>query len=86
MPTYSYICDKEDCQHEFEKRLRMSQVNDPTEEPCPECNEQGTVRRKITNARFRRTDDLKRNTDEGFREVISKIKEHHPLNDIPDNY
>lgn len=37
MPTYFYKCQQ--CQHEFEKFLSMSQNAEPESDPCPECKE-----------------------------------------------
>lgn len=34
MPTYEYRCP--DCGHDFEKRLRISEYNEP--QTCPECD------------------------------------------------
>ena len=39
---YSYRCSE--CKHEFEKVLRMSQMEEPEGEPCPECKAEGTVK------------------------------------------
>lgn len=34
MPTYDYVCDNEDCGHEFELFQMMS---DKVKRKCPEC-------------------------------------------------
>ncbi|MCP4423020.1 MAG: zinc ribbon domain-containing protein [Chloroflexi bacterium] len=41
MPTYQYICH--DCDHAFEKRLRMSQSGET--QSCPTCGDMNTRKR-----------------------------------------
>lgn len=36
MPTYTFRCD--DCKHEFDKLLKIAEMDDPLSEPCPECS------------------------------------------------
>lgn len=43
MPTYEYICNNTDCQHEFET---FQSMKDDTITVCPLCN-QPTLKRKI---------------------------------------
>jgi len=43
MPTYEYICKKEDCSHEFEV---FQSMKDDSLTDCPSCN-QSTLQRKI---------------------------------------
>ena len=35
MPLYEYYCDK--CDHAFDEILTVSNRNEPTKQPCPEC-------------------------------------------------
>ena len=37
MPIYEYHC--ESCKHQFEELMDVSKRDNPTKEPCPECNE-----------------------------------------------
>ncbi|MCP5096731.1 MAG: zinc ribbon domain-containing protein [Chloroflexi bacterium] len=41
MPMYEFAC--RECEHPFEKRLRMSQSGDP--QNCPSCGSEDTRRR-----------------------------------------
>lgn len=41
MPMYQYAC--EECGHDFEKRLRMSQSSET--QPCPTCGSMDTRKR-----------------------------------------
>ena len=41
MPMYEFAC--RECEHPFEKRLRMSQSSDA--QPCPSCGSMNTRRR-----------------------------------------
>tara|TARA_Y100001973_G_C5204866_1_gene340689 strand:+ start:2177 stop:2425 length:249 start_codon:yes stop_codon:yes gene_type:complete len=82
MPTYSYKCDA--CDHEFSEIHRISEMNKPTKEPCPECGKEGNIRTKITGSKFSFKKEFK--PDDGFREVISKIKQNHPKHNIKKEY
>ena len=37
MPTYEYRCS--DCDHEFEKQLKMAENKLPESQPCPACSQ-----------------------------------------------
>jgi putative FmdB family regulatory protein len=77
MPIYEYSCSK--CNEGFERLLKMSQMQTPTTEPCPECGSEGTVSQQITAANF--GDPIKmgiKRPDAGWGEVLSKVKEGHP--------
>lgn len=46
MPTYNYKCSN--CNHEFEKFLKISEMNIPLEQPCPECNTENFISKIIS--------------------------------------
>lgn len=80
MPTYDYRCTQ--CEHTFERVLKIAEMNFPVCKPCPECGDD-TVEKYITgNGGFNA--DVLPKIDGGFSEVIEKIKAAHPHNAIPD--
>ena len=46
MPTYTYRC--QECDHEFEKLLSISRMEEPEGEPCPSCSKDGTIKQGIS--------------------------------------
>lgn len=48
MPKYDYRC--EDCQYVFTEFKRISQMNEPCGEPCPDCEKTGHVKKVILGA------------------------------------
>lgn len=47
MPLYEYRCKK--CDITFEVLLSVKDIDKPLEEPCKNCQELGSVERKIGN-------------------------------------
>ena len=47
MPIYEYHCSREECNHQFEEYLTMSNRDKPTTSPCPECGE-NTVKKGVS--------------------------------------
>lgn len=47
---YEYKCGE--CNHVFERHLRVAEVYAPKSEPCPSCNVSGKIERHITTARI----------------------------------
>lgn len=41
MGVYNYKC--RECEHEFDRYLKMDDRKIPLEEPCPECGTEGTI-------------------------------------------
>lgn len=64
MPTYEYQCSS--CGHGFSDVLKISDRNIPTENPCGECGESGTVSQLIgaplivsaVQGQYRHSDDF----------------------------
>jgi putative FmdB family regulatory protein len=85
MPFYDYRCSK--CSHQFEEFLSIADRKKPCKKPCPKCSVSGTVEQTITSAPAA-CDPIRVGTagkvDNGFKEVISKIKKAHPRNSIRD--
>jgi putative FmdB family regulatory protein len=46
MPNYSFNCKS--CDHSFEQYLKMNDRKIPLDEPCPQCQEVGSVVQSIT--------------------------------------
>lgn len=82
MPLYDYKCTK--CEHSWDEIVLYKNRDKPCKKPCPECKEKSVTR--VVGAPIMSEPHkmgLKR-PDGGFREVISKIKQHHPKNTIRD--
>lgn len=45
MPTYEFLCENDECKHEWEDFLKMT---DPIPEECPACHTKGSVKRLIS--------------------------------------
>jgi putative FmdB family regulatory protein len=84
MPLYDYHCTE--CEHCFEKNVKMVDCDTPTTEPCPECSSM-TVVKTITAAGIGdpvRLGVTKAPAD--FQKyVLGRIKESHPKNNIERN-
>lgn len=80
MPTYTYYCSS--CKTEFDKILKISDRKNPEQEECPCCGEQNSVRHKIGAVSFQA--DVMPKVPGAFKEAISKVKEKHPLHNLPD--
>ena len=82
MPLYSYTCDA--CNHNFEQSLKIAEMHQPIADPCPSCKAEGQVRKTITGAPSL-GDPVRlgvKKTDDGFREVLSKIHESQPKSNL----
>ena len=70
---YSYQCQK--CEHSFDGLHSMAEMHLPTTQPCPECQEEGTVIKTIGGAPAI-GDPVRlgvRRIDNGFKEVLQRI-------------
>lgn len=82
MPMYDYLCSE--CGHRFEQMEKIDNRKNPEKSPCPSCGKQGitfqigapaigdSVRLGLTKP------------DDGFREVMAKIKQKHKINQLKD--
>jgi len=77
MPLYNYACDH--CDSGFELLLKMSQIDDPLTQPCPDCQSVGHIRQIATSANFGDPWRLGHTRpDAGWGEVLDKVKQAHP--------
>lgn len=83
MPFYNFKCNK--CEHAWDDLLLLKNRDKPCKSPCPKCNEKKCVVREIGAPIMSEPHKmgLKR-PDQGFREVMAKIKQHHPKTSIRD--
>lgn len=83
MPIYNYECSE--CQNVFEAFRKISERNQASELTCPACNKQG-VSNYIMSAPMIVSDigsiGPLGKTDSGWKEVLSKVKETHTINNI----
>lgn len=47
MPIYTYQCSE--CEHHFEKFLKMDNRKQPEGEPCPNCGKQAVTQKLVMN-------------------------------------
>jgi putative FmdB family regulatory protein len=83
MPTYSYTCSH--CSKGFDKFLKMDDRREPESQRCPNCSEMGKVQMRIGAPKI--VSDVGASgplgkTDSGWKEVLSKVKETHTINNI----
>ena len=77
MPIYSYGCSN--CETLFETILKMSEMELPLSEPCPECGVAGNITQMVTAANFGDPVRMGRvKPDAGWNDVLSKVKSAHP--------
>ena len=83
MPTYEYFCYKEKggCGFEWEDYMSMDDRMIPMNEPCPACEKEGTICRKLNAGNI--VDPGIINADKnmqqsGVEENLNRIKENHP--------
>lgn len=78
MPLYTYKC--EHCAHEFEAVLKIAEMHQPVQSPCPKCGVEGHVQKTILGAPS--IGDPVRlgliKPDSGFKEVMQKIHAANP--------
>jgi hypothetical protein len=84
MPIYDYKCSK--CGHTFDEMLRIADMEKPCKTPCPKCKAKKSV--EIVVGAPAACDPIRVGSvgkvDNGFKEVISKIKKAHPRNSMRD--
>ncbi len=74
MPIYEYYCEK--CEHAFEEVMSISSRNEPTENPCPECKEENTIKRGISATTM--GVDMTMGVPSWFQDKLSKMKDNTP--------
>jgi len=82
MPNYDFRCDQ--CQHVFERKLKYEECDQPTKEPCPECQTENSV---VYVPSFSGLGDpiklgLQRPPDAFLHGVIGRMKEKVPNSDF----
>lgn len=83
MPTYTYRCKS--CDTTFTKQKAMSARKEPEEQPCPACGLNGAVTQVITAPMLNaETGGSLKKAGDGWKEVLSKVKETHKINNIRD--
>ena len=81
MPMYNYKCTT--CETVFDAFKKMSERNECSDLVCPECNAKGSSE-YVMSAPMIVSDvgSLLSKTDNGWKEVLSKVKEKHVINNI----
>jgi len=77
MPVYEYSCAT--CGASFERLLKISQMEDPLAQPCPECEAEGQIDQLVTSAAI--CDPIRlgiKRPDSGWNDVLGKVKQAHP--------
>jgi putative FmdB family regulatory protein len=80
MPFYDYKCGG--CGHTFEEMLRIADMDKPTKKKCSAC---GKKKVEMVVGAPAACDPVRISTikpDKGWQEVMAKIKEAHPRNDM----
>ena len=73
MPIYEYQC--ESCSHSFESFLSMSNMNEPLNEPCPECGK-NEVNKRVSKTTMGVDMNLK--TPGWFKDKMDNLKKKVP--------
>ena len=83
MPTYNYRCRS--CETTFTNQKPISARKEPEGQPCPACGLTGAVSQMITAPMLNAEvgGSLKK-TDDGWKDVLKKIKSNHRHNTIND--
>lgn len=78
MPLYDFQCKS--CGYTFEKMLSISNMKQPETEPCPECGEINV--KKVIVSATPLVSGVNQKISEGFADVLNRVKEGHPGNNI----
>ena len=76
MPFYDYTCGP--CGTVFESLQTIATRNEPTFHPCPECGQEGVTKNPSVLAVCDSVRIGRSRPDNGFKEVQSRIAQHHP--------
>jgi putative FmdB family regulatory protein len=73
MPLYDFNCQH--CGQEFEKALKIVDRNEPLSNPCPMCQENGSVVSTITSPRIvSGVGDFRAKVPDVFKDRLREIK------------
>lgn len=72
MPTYDYNCNK--CNFKFDRFLKISDRNIPTESPCPDCGSLAVSQRIGTPSLVTQVGSTLSKTSDGWNDVLNKVK------------
>lgn len=76
MPIYVYKCYS--CEHVFEELRVISQRHEPTENPCPNCSEEGNIETQIQAAAITSSDgNFLSKVPDGFKDRLRDMKKLH---------
>jgi len=81
MPMYNYRCSS--CDATFDKLTKISERMCVENDPCPSCLSENTVKYEISTPMIvSDVGSILSKTDNGWKEVLSKVKEKHVINNI----
>jgi len=74
MPQYGYKCN--DCEHVFDRTLKIADRNAPIEQPCPVCDKSGSIIKTLDAPKTVGGvgTNIQAKTSDGFRDVLRSIK------------
>lgn len=81
MPTYEYEC--KECKSYFTRCVSISERNDAEKEPCPKCGKKRSVQMTFRTAPAAVDNFVAglARPDNGWQEVLQKVKAAHPGGD-----
>lgn len=83
MPIYEYTC--RECQHTFDRFMKIDNRKIPESEPCPNCKKEGSVYQGVSAVPM--GDPVRlgiTRPDNGFHDVLRRIHERNPGSNIKD--
>lgn len=81
MPMYNYRCSS--CDATFDKLTKISERMCVENNPCPTCLAENTVKYEMSSPMIvSDVGSILSKTDNGWKEVLSKVKEKHVINNI----
>ena len=86
MPTYDFRCKNAECNHAFEKMLKLSEREEyPQNDNCPKCNSE--IEQYVAGTcGFTTSESLgRKKAPDSFRELMRRMKKAHPGSTIKDH-
>jgi putative FmdB family regulatory protein len=83
MPTYEYKCKS--CENQFEKLMKIAEMDQPTKEACPSCGVESVVERLFPSGAPALGDPYALGITKpggAFKERMQEIKRNHPNSKI----